>query len=39
MKTQSVSAAHVTPGAENVPAGGSYLEALHLVARLHRRLV
>ena len=39
MKTQSISTAHVTPGEESVPVGGSYLEALHLVERLHRRLL
>ncbi len=39
MKTQSVRTAQVTPGDESAPAGHAYLEALHLVERLHRRLL
>src|SRR6195952_5278941 len=38
MKTQSARVANVA-SAEESPAKGSYLEALHLVERLHRRLL
>ena len=39
MTTQSTAAARVIPAPETAPSGGSYLEALHLVERLHRRLL
>ena len=39
MKTQSVRTLQVTASDESAPAGHSYLEALHLVERLHRRLL
>ena len=39
MKTQSVRTTQVEAFEESPAAGGSYLEALHLVERLHRRLL
>ncbi len=39
MKTQSAKRVEAGPEAEGASANGSYLEALHLVERLHRRLL
>ena len=39
MKTQAAKVIAPTPSSETGTAAGSYLEALHLVERLHRRLL
>ena len=39
MKSQAAKVSKTNTAPETAPANGSYLEALHLVERLHRRLL